>query len=497
MNSAEFSAQLPALQVVLPLLAAPISLLLGRSRLCWLLSVVVSLICFAIAQTLLAQVLEGGTIRYAMGGWAAPWGIEYVIDTASAYVLVIVTGIAAITMPFAGPSVAREIKDERIPVFYTLFLLCLTGLTGMVVTGDAFNLFVFLEISSLSSYGIISLGRDRRSLTAAFQYLIMGTIGGTFVLIGVGLVYAITGTLNMADLAARLPEAPQTRTLYTAFAFIAVGMGLKIAVFPLHLWLPNAYTYAPSAATVFIAGTATKVAVYALLRFVFSVFSPAIDFESIPLQEIFAVLGVTGLLSASVVAIFQDDVKRMLAYSSVAQLGYIVLGISYGTATGVTAGLLHLFNHALIKAALFMAVGCVFYRLGSTQLPRFRGLARQMPLTFGAFLVAGLSIIGVPLTTGFVSKWYLVGAALETGHWWIVAFVLIGSLLAIAYIWRVVEVAWFQPPDEATRNVGEAPALMLATTWLLVLANIWYGIHTSLTVGVAEKAARVLMGGGS
>ena len=496
MTPTGLAAHLPALQVVLPLLAAPVCLLIGRPRLCWLLALVVTFLCFAISQALLLQVLEGGELHYAMGGWAPPWGIEYVIDAASAYVLVIVTGIAAVTMPFAGPSVAREIKEERVPVFYTLFLLCLTGLAGMVVTGDAFNLFVFLEISSLSTYAIISLGRDRRSLTSAFQYLIMGTIGGTFVLVGVGLIYAITGTLNMTDLAARLPDAPQTRTLYTAFAFIAVGMGLKIAVFPLHLWLPNAYTYAPSAATVFIAGTATKVAVYALLRFVFGVFSPAIDFAAVPFREIFVILGVAGLLSASAVAIFQDDVKRMLAYSSVAQLGYIVIGVSYGTAAGLTAGLLHLFNHALIKASLFMAVGCVFYRLGSTHIDRFRGLARKMPFTFGAFVVAGLAIIGVPLTTGFVSKWYLVGAALEAGHWLIVAIILIGSLMAVVYIWRVVEVAWFQEPDEATRDVGEAPALMLAATWLLVLANIWYGVRTQYTVGVATEAARTLIGGG-
>jgi multicomponent Na+:H+ antiporter subunit D len=496
LSTGGLAGQLPALQVVVPLVAAPLSLVLNRSRACWILAVLTAWCCFAISQALLSQVLDSGTIRYAMGGWAAPWGIEYVIDTTSAYVLVIVTGIAAVTMPFAGPSVLREIRDERVPLFYTLMLLCLTGLAGMVVTGDAFNLFVFLEISSLSTYAIISLGRDRRSLTAAFQYLIMGTIGGTFVLIGVGLVYAITGTLNMADLAARLPEAARDRSLNTAFAFIAVGMGLKIAVFPLHLWLPNAYTYAPSAATVFLAGTSTKVAVYALLRFIFTVFSPAIDFEGGPFREIFAVLGIAGLLSASVVAIFQDDVKRMLAYSSVAQLGYIVLGVSYGTAAGVTAGLLHLFNHALIKTALFMAVGCVFYRIGSTHLPRFRGLARHMPFTFAAFVAGGLAIIGVPLTTGFVSKWYLVLAALEAGHWPVVAIILLGSLLAVVYIWRIVEIAWFEEPDEATRDVGEAPALMLASTWFLVVANIWYGINTDLTVGVASQAADLLTGAG-
>ncbi|MCB1965590.1 MAG: monovalent cation/H+ antiporter subunit D family protein, partial [Candidatus Accumulibacter sp.] len=248
-------AHLPILQVILPLIAAPICVLLRRTTLVWALAMAVCALTFAIAVTLLVKVLDTGTIRYELGDWLAPWGIVYVVDKLNAFILVIVSSVALVAMPFALRSAASEIEAERLYLFYTMFLLCLAGLLGITITGDAFNLFVFLEISSLSSYTLISLGRDRKALHAAFQYLIMGTIGATFYLIGVGLLYMLTGTLNMADLAARLMPMLDSRITLAAFGFIIVGLGLKLAMFPLHLWLPNAYTYAPSAVTSFLAAT--------------------------------------------------------------------------------------------------------------------------------------------------------------------------------------------------------------------------------------------------
>jgi multicomponent Na+:H+ antiporter subunit D len=489
---ASIHTQLPVLAVVMPLLTAPLCLLLGRRA--WMLASLSALLSFGVAVSLLDQVLDEGMISYALGGWAAPWGIEYRLDPANAFVLLIVSGMAAITLPWSVKSVADEIPAGKIGQFYTLLMLCFAGLSGITVTGDAFNVFVFLEISSLSTYVLISMGRDRRALTASFQYLIMGTIGGTFFLIGVGLLYVITGTLNMADLAARLPEVTQLRTEHTAFAFIVVGIGLKLAMFPLHLWLPNAYAYAPSAATVFIAATATKVAVYTLLRFIFSIFGEGVAYQDLPFGQIAMVLAIAGMLTASTVAIFQGDVKRMLAYSSVAQIGYIVLGLSLDTVAGVTASLLHLFNHALMKAALFMAVALFFYRVGSMRLADLGGIGRKMPWTFAALVLGGLSLIGVPLTTGFVSKWYLVQALLSDGLWPVAVLVLVASVLAVAYIWRVVEVAWFHEPEGRAAEAREAPLSLLLPLWLLVLANLWFGVNTDLTVGVAGQAARALMG---
>jgi multicomponent Na+:H+ antiporter subunit D len=488
------SAQLPALQVVVPLLAAPLCLVLHRPFAAWLLTLVVSASSLLVSVALLGQILEQGVIDYTFGGWAAPFGIAYHIDFANAYVLLIVTAISTVVSIFAKRSVASEIETHSQGLFYTAWLLCLTGLLGITITGDAFNLFVFLEISSLSSYVLIAMGNDRKALTAAYQYLIMGTIGATFILIGIGLLYMLTGTLNMLDMAQRLVAVSDSRTARTGFAFLTVGLGLKIALFPLHLWLPNAYAYAPSAVSAFLAATATKVAVYVLLRFMFTVFGIDFALGAMPLSAGLVILGSVAVLSASTVAIFQHNLKRMLAYSSIAQIGYLVLGVSLATSAGLTATLLHLFNHALMKGALFLALGCIAWRLGSVRLGDLGGLGYRMPWTMGVFVIGGLSLIGLPLTAGFISKWYLVLAALERDWWPVVVVIIAGSLLAVIYVWRVIEAAYLGKTSEAVSG-AEAPLSMLVPAWLLAIANLYFGINTELSAGIASQAAMVLFGG--
>jgi len=484
----------PALQVALPLAAAPLCLLLRSPRLAWALATLVSWSALGIALLLAQQVMQSGPLSYALGDWVAPLGIEYRIDMAGALMLLMITFIGALVMPFAYRSVQQELREDSIGLFYTCYLLCLTGLLGIVVTGDTFNLFVFLEISALSSYVLISQGCSRRALTAAYQYLVMGTIGATFILIGVGLLYMMTGTLNMADLAQRLPAVSDTRTIRVAFAFITVGVSLKLALFPLHLWLPNAYAFAPSVVSVFIAATATKVGVYVLLRLFFTVFGVQFSFTAMHVGDILMVLAAAAMLIASLVAVFQHNIKRMLAYSSVAQIGYIVLGISLASAAGVAAGMIHLFNHALMKGALFMAMGSIFLRLGSVDIRDMQGLARYMPFTVAAFVVGGLCLVGVPLTTGFVSKWYLVEAVLGSGRWPLAVLILASSLLALVYIWRVVETTCFQPAPVREAGLKEAPASMLVPTWLLIAANLYFGIDASLTSNMARQGAATLLG---
>ncbi len=488
------SAHLPILQVVLPLMSAPLCVALRRPTVAWSLALAVTWTSLAIALALLAQVLDGGPISYRLGDWAAPWGIEYRVDMVSAFVLVIVAAIGSVVIPYARASVAHEVPPDRIYLFYAMYLLCLTGLLGIAITGDVFNLFVFLEISSLSSYVLISLGRDRRAVLAAFRYLIMGTIGAIFYVIGVGMMYMMTGTLNMADLAVRIPAVADSRTILSALAFLVVGISLKLALFPLHLWLPNAYTYAPSVVTAFLAATATKVAVYVLIRILFTVFGGVGVLEATPIAGILAVLAIIAMFSASAVAIFQDNVKRLLAYSSVAQIGFMILGISFVSVTGLTGGIVHLFNHALTKSALFMAMGCIFLRLGSVRIEDMGGLGRRMPLTMASFVISGLSLIGIPLTVGFVSKWYLIRAALEKGWWPVAVLILLSSLLAVVYVWRVVEAAYFHPAPEGAQPVTEAPLSMLVPMWLVTAATVYFGIDATRTLDVATAAAAFLLG---
>ncbi|MBL6953861.1 MAG: monovalent cation/H+ antiporter subunit D family protein [Alphaproteobacteria bacterium] len=489
------SAHLPALQVVVPLVAAPLCLLAGRAGLAWIIAFTASVAATAIAATLAYLTFHNGVIHYDMGGWAPPWGIEYVVDTANAFILLLVSAIATVVLAFSPASIAKEIRPGSQHLFYCMFILCLTGLLGITVTGDAFNVFVFLEISSLSSYALIALGGQRKALTAAFQYLVMGTIGATFFLIGVGLLYMMTGTLNMADMQARIPALQDSRPVLAAFAFITVGLALKAALFPLHLWLPNAYAYAPSAVSAFLAATATKVSLYVLLRFTFTIFGAKFAFLDLPLHWALLAPAVIAMFAGSFTAIFQRDIKRMLAYSSIAQIGYITLAISLASSAGIAAALIHIFNHGLIKAALFCAMGCIFYRIGSTRIENMAGLGQQMPWTMTAIIIAGLSLLGVPLTAGFISKWYLVQATLQADLWWLVLLIALSSMLALVYVWRLVETMYFKDPPPGREAAGEAPLSMLLPTLLLAGANIYFGLDTRLPVSMAESAAALLLRG--
>lgn len=487
------STHLPALQIVVPLMAAPICVILRNSSLAWILTVVANLVCLLIAGNLLWQVQDGSAIHYALGNWPAPTGIEYYIDVVNALILTLVSLISLIVAIYAKRTVEKEIAEERQYLFYTGWLLCLTGLLGITITGDAFNVFVFLEVSSLSTYFLIALGQTRpQAFLAAFRYLIMGSIGASFLLLGIGFLYAATGTLNMVDLAERIPQAEQTRTVIVAFSFIAIGLLIKAAVFPLHAWLANAYQFAPSAVSAFLAGTATKVSLYVLIRFFFHIFGTDFSFGQLVLSKLLLPAAIVGFILMSIVAIFQTDLRRLLAYSSVAQIGYIVAGLCLLSQSGIKAGMIHIINHGLIKASLFMAVGCIAYRIGSTHLTSIGRIVRQMPFSVGALVVGGLSLIGIPLTAGFISKWTLIQAALEQGWWPMAALILFSSLMAVIYIGKIIDVTCFSG-GAAKPDLREAPFSMVAMTWLLVAFSVYLGIHADPLVTLADTAATALL----
>lgn len=483
----------PVLQVVIPLIAAPICSLLPKTRLPWLFATLVAWISLVVSIFLLQEVYQNGPLSYELGSWPAPWGIQYYIDVVGAFVLVIVSAIAAITLLASRCLVETDIAAHKHSLFYTAFLLCFTGLLGIVATGDAFNVFVFLEISSLSSYALIAMGDNRKALTASYEYLIMGTIGATFILIGIGLLYMQTGTLNMLDLRERIHHIDGFRSVHAAFAFFTVGISLKLALFPLHHWLPNAYAHAPSVVSTFLAATATKVALYLMYRVFYTIFGFEFSFNVLNLGLILLPLSIIAIVISSFTAIFQPGVKRLLAYSSLAQIGYMTLGISLATKAGLIASVLHLFNHAFIKGGLFMCMACMLTRMKSTRFADLAGAGRSMPWTSAAFVVGGLALIGVPLTSGFISKWYLVLATLEKDWWWLAIIIVFTSLLAVVYVWRVVEQLYFREPREECAYVKEAPPLLLACTWILIASTVYFGIDTRFPVAMATAAAEALL----
>ncbi len=487
----------PVLIPVVPLIMAPMLALSPSGRLSWILSMVATAASFYFALLTLGivQSTPGGIIEYWIGNWYLI-GIEFRVDALNAMILLLVSGMGFLASVFAWPTIVAEVEKQKISLFLSAFLLCFAGLCGVAATGDAFNLFVFIEISSLATYVLVAMGasRDRRALTSAFDYLIMGTLGASFYIIGVGFLYAATGTLNMAELAAQLPALSGNRSVQVGFAFIIVGLGLKAAMWPLHQWLPNAYGYSPSFVTMFLAATATKVALYAMIRWLFTIFNPEFPFEQAIFTFVLAPLGIAAMVVCSFQAVFQTDVRRMLAYSSVAQVGYMILGISIATADGVSAGLLHLFNHALMKGALFMAIAGICINYKGTTIRDFAGLGRSAPLTMAAFAIAGLSLIGVPLTAGFISKLQLGYALFEHGWWWAVLLVVFSSFLAVFYIGRILQSVFFLPPANPRKSRKEAPLLLLVPLWILALANIYFGIDASFPAGLARDGAVAALG---
>ena len=486
---------LPALQVVVPMLVAPLVVLLRPRGLAWAACTAASLLAFAIAVQLVKVVLAGGTANYLMGSWPAPYGIELEVDALSALLLLIVSGASVLALIGGRRSIDLQIDVGRQPYFYAAWLLALAGLSGIVVAADAFNIFVFMEISSLASYVLISGGPDRRALPSVFKYLIMGTIGATFYLIGVGLIYMMTGTLNLADMEFRIHEVADQRPILAAAGFITVGLALKAAIFPLHVWLPNAYTYAPHMVTAFLAACSTKVSLYVLLRFDFFVFQENLAGHDVQFAMYLMPLAILAILVGSAVAMFERNIKRLLAFSSVAQIGYIMLGASFVTVAGLTAGIVHIFNHALAKGALFLAVASFAMVAAGLRLEDLRGIARRMPWTFGAFVVAGLSLIGIPGTAGFVSKWYLISAAMDFGVSGLplVAIILVSSLMAVVYVWRIVEATCFAKATDEPAPGARVSPILVTVLWFAAAANIYFGLVPDLPLTLSGDAAKGLL----
>jgi multicomponent Na+:H+ antiporter subunit D len=493
---------LPALLVVVPLgtgLALPLLATLS-SRLAWPATVAAGAVTAALAVAGVFQVLAGGPVHYAVGGWPPPWGIELVLDPLSAFVAAVVAAVSTCSLAYAGGLDDPALRG-RLGGGPALCLLLLAAMMGIVVTGDLFNLFVFLEVAALATYALIGAGGGR-ALLASFRYVILGSLGASFYLLGVGLLYALTGTLNMADLAARLPAAEASRLVPVAVGLIVMGLGIKMGVAPLHGWLPDAYTYAPPAVVALLAPVATKVAAYALARILFSVLGVSFVLDASRLGGALAWLGAASILVGGIMALRQDDLRRLLAYSSVSQMGYIVLGIGLATANSLAGAYLHILNHALMKGCLFFVAGAAALRLGGTALADLRRMHRLMPVTTACLVVAALSMVGIPPAGGFFSKWYLLLGAVESGHWVFAGVILAGGLLAVVYMFRVLEHVCLEPRAADDHGGGHArvgrkdasPAVLLPLVVLavgIVAAGIF---NASIVNGLLRLAASVGVG---
>lgn len=474
--------QLLVLIVVVPLMASLIAPLLAylSKRLVRGFAVLAILVAHLSAVLSLKEVLSQGTLYYHFGGWAPPWGIEYVLDPLSAGLAVLISFISLMALIYSKTEL-EEVTWIRRGVFYALFLLSTTGLLGMIVTGDVFNLYVFLEISSLSTYALIASG-GTKAIFAAFRYLVIGTIGGTFYLLGVGYLYAVTGTLNMADLAVRIQPVLDSPPVITAVALMIVGLGIKMALFPLHGWLPDAHTYAPTPISAIISGIMIKVPAYVMFRIFYFIMGSGEGPVPSALTVI-GCIGAAGIIYGSIMAIAQKEFKRILAYSSMAQIGYIAVGFAIGNIYGIIGALFHILNHAVMKSCLFLIAGAVKWKTGEYTIDKIILVSKKLPITMGAFLVAAFSMVGLPPTAGFFSKWYLVLGAFEAGKWPFIVVIVLSSLLNAVYFFRIIENVYLRK-GTGTEDTPAIRKLELPITMLVPILLLGAGI---LLIGVFNE----------
>ncbi|MBA7465934.1 Na(+)/H(+) antiporter subunit D [subsurface metagenome] len=426
-----------------------------------------SLLSLSLLSLLLVK--HSGTVVYKVGGWIPPIGICMVLDGLTSFMLVTINLIAFLVTIYSIGYMERYTAKWK---FYTLFLLMLAGMNGVIVTGDMFNLFVFLEIASISSYALVAFGVEHEELEASFKYMVMGIMASLFILLGIAFLYSLTSTLNMADISRTLAKIGDNQTVFFVAALFLMGFGLKAALVPFHSWLPDAHPSAPAPISAMLSGVLIKaLGVYALARIFFNVLGMTATSSSI-----FMVLGTISMVLGGLLALGQEDIKRLFAYSSISQIGYVVFAIGIGTPLGILAGLFHLFNHAIFKSLLFLNSGSIEYATGTRDLRKMGGLTSKMPVTGYSSLVGSMSISGIPPLSGFWSKLLIILAAIEAKHFIFASIAVLVSILTLAYYLKVQKLAFFGELKESLKGIKEVPLTMKLSMITLSIICIFGGL---------------------
>ena len=473
--------------VILPLFAALLCPRIGffqRVAAKWYVTLLITC-SFGLSVWQLYRVTAFGTLHYNFGRWQMPYGIEFVIDPLNACIIALVAFMGMLSVYF-GMSFVKDQSRLEGNGFYTVLALLVTGLLGMSSTGDLFNLYVFLEITSLSGYTLIALGSDK-GVISAFRYLLIGTIGASLYLIGVAFIYAETGSLNMSDVSELLTGSAGTGTVLVSSVCFIIAFGIKMALFPLHGWQPAAYSNSHPAATALISGVMGKIPAYAMVRFFYFVFIGQRESLGV-LMTVVGIMGAAGMIYGSLIAMKQVDIRKMLAYSSVAQMGYIAVGVAIGNYYGLMGSMMHIIGHSLMKGGLFFAIGGVMYRYGTSMLNEVGQLYRKMPKTVITIVIGALSMVGIPPTAGFFSKWYLALGACQSGQYWYVAVLVVSSLLNAVYFFKLLEKIFMDHEmahdDRLWYSKGELPWTMMLPIILCGIGIVLAGIFNTQLTGI-------------
>ncbi len=462
-----------------------------------------------ISLLVLAVASIGQSGVYEIGKWSIPLGINLVLDGLSSLLLLAISVVASAAMLFSARYMEQYTAKAK---YLSLFLLMVAGMNGVVLSGDIFNLFVFLEIASLASYALVGFGCEHEELEASFKYMVLGSIGSIFILFAVALVYGNTGSLNMAYIGKAIRDSGLNAGLSFAMALFVVGFGLKAALMPFHAWLPDAHPSAPAPISAMLSGILIKtLGIYALARVVFNVFG-----VSVSIGWLLVVLGLLSMVAGAFLAIGQGDFKRLLAYSSISQIGYVVLGIGLGglilaragnnisteqlgwASLAILGGLFHLVNHAVYKSLLFLTSGSVQMSTGTRQLKQMGGLAEKLPFTRATCTLASASIVGIPPFSGFWSKLILVVAAVQAGFYWIAAIIVFVSLCTLIMYLKVQRYVFLGELPENLQQIKENRGSMLVAMVFLACLCALMGLLVlvpCLKQSILEPAVKVLTDG--
>ena len=465
--------------VVIPLAGAFVNSLLGRRirGMPGFLGCLSTALLLGLSLVAIFLVDHQSTLVYPVGGWEPPIGIALVLDGVTSFMLTTVNLVASAIALYATAYMERYTSKG---MFFTLFLLMLAGMNGVIVSGDLFNLFVFLEIAAVASYALVAFGTERQELEAAFKYAVMGTVGSLFILLGIAFLYSLTSTLNLADMSLMLDDRRDQNLVLLVSVLFLVGFGLKAALVPFHAWLPDAHPAAPAPISAMLSGVLIKtLGVYALCRVFYNVIG-----LTTTLSNLLMLLGALSMMIGALLAIGQRDLKRLLAYSSISQVGYVFLGIGLGTPLGILGGVFHLFNHSVIKSLLFLNSGAVEYATGTRDLGAMGGLGDKMPVTRATSFVASMSIAGIPPFGGFWSKLLIVIAAVQAGHLGFALWAVIVSVLTLALFLRVLQSTFLGPARQRWERVEEVPPQMRLS--MMILALICMGSGLLLLPGLRE-----------
>ena len=457
---------------------------------------VVLLAVWALTLLLLLHVRAEGPMTYRFGNYEAFLGIELYIDLFAVLFVFFIVSLIMVIYVYSTGDATEGVAEKEYGRYYILLFILLFAMLGIIYTNDLFNTYVFMEVLSITTVSIISIKRKKENYTASFRYVMLNEIGSLSYLFGVALLYMVTGYTNMGLVAQTLADnwTAYPANAMTAIGFMVVGVGIKAAIFPFHVWLPDAHSTAPSSSSAILSAIVVKVYILIMVKILFRVFGISV-LDSVPVSTLLIAVAATGMIMGSVFAMAQTDIKRMLGYSSVAQVGYIVMGIGMMSVLGLQAAFFHVVSHALMKAALFLAVGAVIYKKNIRKISEFDGMGFEMPVAMVVFTIAALGMIGVPMTSGFISKLNLGLAALDAQQA-ILVFILIlsGFLNALYYLPIIISAFLKNKPDhDRVMRVEKIPKTMLGPLVVLGSLILYFGLFPNVLMRVLEAVAASLM----